>query len=954
MSAKKYKVSTPFVDILIVLVLLITSLFFFHLFWTDLNKTIQRNDKKSVAVVTYKYNVIQRQFNDEFIWDRLKQKSDIYNGDTIKTSPGSLTTITFPDSSHIQINENTLVQVLVNKNGETTIDVSAGRIDLHTTEASSFAIKSGTNIVKVQGTASVSTQVAKSDNGEQNPISIQVTEGNVVLQNSQGQIQTIQQGDTISIAQSGEQEEIRGLTLVDTPSSVNLYTSHNQEKTLDLKWKTFGSNADEVIVEVSKDPRFSQIESKFTTKEKNASIRVSEGNHYWRIRMIDYDLADANSSQNNTLISKIQKGRVSVINTSGPEIQPVPAAGSRTNQNGQELIVYFHENPTKYFSWAPNPYAVAYRFELSNERSFESHVIDTTVDVPSYTAREMTAGTYYWKVTSIFPDSMDIQSQPSATQEFIIIQSPDLTKPVLTSPENGRKIYYGSEEVIFKWQPVENAEKYRIRIYRDSSMRNAILDTTVDTTSYTLTNKQILNWQKYYWNVQAMALESTSPVSTARNFDAWEKHISLNITSPANNSRFFEDNISALSFAWENNSPFETYFQISTSPEFSSYIVSQKVTGRNISGIRLIPGTYYARLITGNSTGVTVKSRSKTFEVKGKLRGPSILFPEDNQKFINTTRQNITVKWNEVSGATNYNATINGQDGTEFAAVRNTTKTSFTQALDTLPDGNYTLSVSSYTQASGNSQKIEGSTSKVNFSVYHPYPIVIEEPSDKITYSGLDALLKPPVAKWNTKSVLENAILIVSNQNNLPANYNEALTAEGFIQKVQTDKTEAVFEKFNPGTYYWAVYGINNFGFDISPNSIRQITVQDIPSLDSIKITKPANNFRFGINEFVSDPYVHFQFQPVKNATVYDVILLDNNGKVISQKKFNSTEPLSSSYSMEEIGEGSFTIKITAYRYSETNELLQKSPEGSVSFEIKIEDEEVKIEDYDEEFYSEE
>ncbi len=98
------------------------------LFYKDINSFSLRNDEKAVATIYFRRNTVQRKFIDDDLWERLSNKSPVFNGDKIRTGENSEAFAVFKDSdSKIQIKENSLIQILHNSNGK-SIDFLSGEI----------------------------------------------------------------------------------------------------------------------------------------------------------------------------------------------------------------------------------------------------------------------------------------------------------------------------------------------------------------------------------------------------------------------------------------------------------------------------------------------------------------------------------------------------------------------------------------------------------------------------------------------------------------------------------------------------------------------------------------------------------------------------------------------------------------------------------------------------------
>ena len=120
------------------------------LFFNNLNKTIERNDKTPVATVSYKYKSVQRKFLDRSVWDRPVQYSPVYNGDIIRTAPSSEATIYFPDQNVIDVGANTMIQIFKQaQKDETAVQVDEGSVSVQTA-GSAMAVRSDKASVNVE------------------------------------------------------------------------------------------------------------------------------------------------------------------------------------------------------------------------------------------------------------------------------------------------------------------------------------------------------------------------------------------------------------------------------------------------------------------------------------------------------------------------------------------------------------------------------------------------------------------------------------------------------------------------------------------------------------------------------------------------------------------------------------------------------------------------------------
>ena len=84
------------------------------LFYNSFFRALTKLNEQPIATITFKYKTAQRKFLDRVVWDRLRQDSPLYNGDTIHTAALSEATVWFNDGNVMNLMENTMAQVFLN------------------------------------------------------------------------------------------------------------------------------------------------------------------------------------------------------------------------------------------------------------------------------------------------------------------------------------------------------------------------------------------------------------------------------------------------------------------------------------------------------------------------------------------------------------------------------------------------------------------------------------------------------------------------------------------------------------------------------------------------------------------------------------------------------------------------------------------------------------------------
>nr|MCR5046926.1 FecR family protein [Treponema sp.] len=118
-------------------------------------------NEKPIATITFKHKTAQRKFQERMIWDRLRQHSPVYDGDTIRTAAESEATIYFEDGNIMELGENTMAQVFFH-DGQVETSVSGGVFVVDSSNAKNGAlVKTGSSSVVVNAGATINAQVSE-------------------------------------------------------------------------------------------------------------------------------------------------------------------------------------------------------------------------------------------------------------------------------------------------------------------------------------------------------------------------------------------------------------------------------------------------------------------------------------------------------------------------------------------------------------------------------------------------------------------------------------------------------------------------------------------------------------------------------------------------------------------------------------------------------------------------
>lgn len=952
-TSTKYKVNNTAADITIVLILLLLALAALFVFWKDLNKTFSRADKP-VAYVTYKRNSAQRKPNDRLVWDRLRQKSDVYNGDTIRTADKSDATLHFPDESTLDIDENTLIRIYVNEKGETEIEITSGTLSVDTGVASNkFTVSSGKNKVVVQNNSSIKATVTQPLEERKSPdelpdkatpslINVEVSSGIASVETPDRPPEALSVGDALIVDDQGATQAVEGVTMLSPADQEKILSFTGEPQNILFNWKDHSNNtaASEIVVQLSQDPKFSVLYDSLSVTGKDSCIQsIPVGTYWWRVFPKDS--------------SNVKTGKIEIIDA-GPSTLLTPR--DRSNFSYRKIV------PDVTLSWTDNKNASSYKIEIASQQDMSSPFVTSETTEPSYVAKQFSPGTYYWRVTPLFPLDVDHKAIQSEVHSFSVTQKDVLAAPQLTLPADNGFVNYTGGKVLFSWQKDIDAASYEITISKNKDLSEPVVTQKTSDNSYSFTDTSFLKTGRYYWSVMLTDREgNNSPAAASFTFLSANANLAQKNIYPPDGYLVESAKSGTISYRWNSTVPVATRIQISSNKKFTNVIYDQNTNGRTtITNIPLRTGTYYWRIYSADGTGFSMASEPSKLFVANPLAAPRITYPDEERQYILRKDTNLTCQWKPVDGADYYRVILTKGESSsivfEKAAVY---ATSFTISNKVLSKGKYTVTVQAFAAKTEINSIRHGEKSVCSFSLTSPNPLVLKSPDDDAQYDGVSAMLNPASMEWFSPSVVSESYFVLSRTKpSLPLSFDQATTtaklyngkltatsgidgsSKTIVMCVKNPTSKIQLISLLPGTYYWIVLGLDNDGSDISPENYRQFTVEKAPPLAAPTIISPEPGTVYDAEAIMKSRIITFKWNQIDNATVYHFTLYaqtqPTSRKVISTKSFAAGDALSTTIDMADIGEGSFFWTVNAERYVDGVIKLQDGDAGKGFFTIDL------------------
>jgi hypothetical protein len=476
------------------------------LFWRDLNSSLARLNEKPVGLITWKYRAAQRRYAERILWERLKTESPVYNGDIIRTAAVSEATVSlFGEGGTIALGENTLIRIQVDERG-TMIDLAEGRLSV---SAGSGGLRiaggdAGGNTsggLWVDAAPGTLAAITAPEAGRTGDLAVEVLEGSAGIQGG-GEARTLTAGEAYST--SGV-PAARVLVLSPEPQAKFLNSGGGLLESA-FQWNHMGLAGDErVRLEVAEDRNFTRIIESRESAGEEERLRLANGVYYWRAYPSSAEGAEAGVG-----------GKLSIVDALPPTLYS-PAQGERFRSRTSR--------PGIRFQWQAREGAAAYLLEVSSSPGLEDPLFSASVqpaggDRVSIVRSGLSGGSYYWRVTPVYPGGYAGRAQSSAISSFVIEETVLLAAP--QTHERVGTVYLEAPQpnTYFTWEQERDAVYYTFVLSRQEDLGNPLVSER-ERDNYSVLNAREAELPpgRYYWGVYQTDMEgNNSALSPARTF----------------------------------------------------------------------------------------------------------------------------------------------------------------------------------------------------------------------------------------------------------------------------------------------------------------------------------------------------------------------------------------------------------------------------------------------------
>ncbi|MDR3303693.1 MAG: FecR domain-containing protein [Treponema sp.] len=866
------KIQKSLIDILVVFLCVSGALGAVYLFWRDLNSTLAKQTEAPVGVVTYKHKAAQRRFSDRLLWSQLQRESPVYNGDLIRTAALSDASITFNDGNSIDLAENCFIQIFFDASGA-RIELSDGNVSVKAMKSNLTVVSSGTEVRVNSGSLISMGSTASS------AVNVQVMEGSAALLTGM-KTESMSSGAALTIQSDGETIRDAKVMILSPRPNQRILTFSNDIIPVSFSWGTINfSKDDHVRLEIASDRRFTRlIQTRDVYDSTGTTVELPPGTFFWRVYatndVIDEELLEDLESLGIDTEGRASTGRVTVLYSAAPQLIG-PSMGARYSYRATPSPIRFQWSDTTGMAQEEAP---RYILEVADNPAMQTPRLSTTLSGLSLLYSGLEEGTWYWRVTPVYPD--DYQGTPPASplSSFVIQRNAPLSALVLRSPMAESSADIASGSVYFSWDSDSEALSYSLQVSNDESFGTLLLNRNLNDNFFAFQNSA-LNNGRYYWRVSYIDIEGNhSPMSESRSFivaqsapvvtaAAFSSSMPLSrpeLEYPRN--RIIPSGSDDITFRWKAVSAAETYefflYAGSDRPVADdAQIVYQAMIGETALPVPLsylTEGTYFwtVRALSAAQSSLPAFGQ---FTIRTP-RSVALEYPPESHTFSGVTalRQPGAALWSSAENIGSARFILSQDPELKGTPLRDIPNPSYSVTLPRLTEGTYYWTIRAET--------VDGiDISAPQIASFQVLPaeaaaVSLAFPDDGHVFTGIEALRAPSSIRWNSTEPVGNARLLLSRE-------ADARNEAAVIMDIANPGFAIPMPKLSEGIYAWTIEAETIDGIAISaakPSRFRVLATEGA----AVSLTFPDDGHVFtGIEALRTASSIRWNStEPVGNA----------------------------------------------------------------------------------------
>lgn len=873
-SRLKNDLAVPFrIAVFICLICAAVSYWLFH---QSFFRALSKMGEEPIATITFKYKTAERKFLERVVWDRLRQNSPVYNGDTIHTADLSEATVWFVDGTTLDLAENTMAQIFLHGDGLLAADLEKGSLTVDSAEESKGVILTSQKVqVSVQAGSSLSATKS-----EENSVTLSLKKGTAEFENGE----SVAAGESVVVA-DGIKSKPALTVLSPLPNEKFLYYDE-EPLAVDFSW---AMNLQDIglRLQISQDKNFKHLVQNIDASGLDKlSVKLSRGVYYWRI---------SETEKKGQKETGLFTGKFQIIQSLKPElIVPV----------NDFTYTYRRQTPSVRFIWRESEAATAYNFVVSKNPDMSSPVIEKRSSSPSIIISTLGKGTWYYQVTPYYVVNRTGLANPSQVGSFKIEQRGELLTPLLVAPVNGAFINKTRKSETLSWRMDEEFVTYNVVVSANKNLTSPVISRETIENYISLSQDELkkLKDGEYFWAVTQTDSEgNVSPRSEVYSFYAATGEIEQRTVFPPDNYKIWQPLLGDIRFTWKSNLNLTQYFQVASDKDFTDIKFEAESTGSSYYGTHLDYGEYYWR-ITTKDENFKMSTSAKKLSVVDELYAPAVEFPSASKKAVVRPEEPCLFSWKDSEGADYYRIRLYRSGSSEVIYDENfITDTTVEVDVKDFEEGRYRWEIQAFTSETELTSRRSSQLAGTDFTLRKIRPIVLASPKNGAVIGGWEAIENPPVLQWNSREPYVSAQVVLTKKSGLEAE-EKVYIKNNFSQQLPP---------LSSGIYEWTVMASSLDEFDISAMNKYSFTVEEIPPFPVPEKARTAKTSYFNGSYLRKTPYIVFEWDKVPRAQGYVIEIMDKKNKTVFRKIIDDAEAKSYKYeNLVNLSKGDFTWKV--------------------------------------------
>lgn len=602
--------------------------------WADFHFSSGHAQTQQIGTIFFKDKVAERKFSSQPLWNAVENGAALYNFDSVRTENGATAIIHLDGDTQVEIGPNSLI-LLSLQNNLADIKFSSGSISARN--------KSGKNQVHLSG----DNLQAVLQKGDLNLVQNQ--DGSTTL-DTDADLSSLQidgkqvQLDKNQIVSFGNGQDIRvsdSSYLLQAPAPSASFVTTAARAKIDFSWQSQQSanTSQNLKVLVSTQADFSDINYSFSATGNSLTASLPQGFYYWKV----------SGQAGESTARKLMVFQDNVPTSLSP-------------QNGS-TIDYVSTLPLISFRWRATEHALAYRLQIFSDAAAQNQVQNLLSYAHSISTDTLPEGTYYWSVTSVYPNSVNKQrEQTKKLYSFSVKKSSEIAKPVLLQGQKDLVVSQNSlnnKAAVLQWQDDPNVEYYTVEIAKDKDFKEVEV---IEKTKYNyFAPPADLQKGEHYWRVRAHANASTEKISDNKKFLV-KKEGSITNQTPPEKAKFFlkED----IYFSWYDIDKSKRYLlEFSREQNMDNVFYKQEVQRKSSIVLDNLPAeTLYWRVSSLDQKGkVLVRGNVSPLNIAQRLPPLQLISPPEDSNVDFSYNDKLVCAWKSIKEARAYHIKVYAQ-----------------------------------------------------------------------------------------------------------------------------------------------------------------------------------------------------------------------------------------------------------------------------------------------------